>query len=163
MHTCWDNNSESKRICTDLFSNLMNKRDSEQYNASELVHMLDEVHNSMCALHCFRPCLRGNFLYASLLHNRSDVVTLLLSDKRYKRNSTSTCKYSPSAVRSAIEDRKVETLLCRGSPLTLANRRKLHDVIFEDLNAAIEYTFVIDELDQFKALLMLHKNLDVER
>jgi len=136
MHQCWQDDDQSKRLCLDLMEKVESKN---RYNAHKLHKAMNQVHKSIADRDCFCTCFRRAFLYTSINHNRSDLLTLLLRDKHHKLNSVAPCNFLSLMILQALEKGRVQTLLfgCEESPLTPALTDRLHHVISEDIQAAI--------------------------
>jgi len=123
------------------------------YEATELFDIMKDVHKSMRERHCFRRCFRRSLLYLAIYFNRSDLVALLLADKRaFQRTSTVPCTYLPQSVLWAFETGNVEQLLSVESPLSAGLVDQLRGIVEEDILDAAEYAYINNNLDMFRSL-----------
>jgi len=160
MHKCWRDNKKIKKLCDNLLKRTIGLMG--YYHASELLQTMCDIHKSMMERHCFYPCFSNFFLYVSIQNNRDDFLTLLLSDNIYEFNySTTPCYYIYYNVSTVFG--KVQQLLCEESPLDSETANRLHDIVCQDIQSAVEFSIINNELDSFKVLLSYDMDLNKKR
>jgi len=132
----------------------------------EFITDIDEICQSMRERHCFRPCFLRAVLFATIVHKRPDLVTILLSDRHCIRNSSLRCPTSSWCLLDIIKHELLQTFFRVSllySLLTSATVYRLHEVMHEEILTAVDDSCIVCQPDTLRLLVSFERDLNQNR
>jgi len=159
---CWLDDYKTERLCLDLIKKITHGKLT--YEPNQIVRMMNEVHKDMTERNCISPCFRRALIYVTLECSRLDILALLMSDKEScKVNSSSSCEHLSSKVLTVLEHQSTKEFLYANALRPCNSADQLYEVLCEDIQGAVRWFYVRDDLQNFKLIVSHQKELEKRR